>query len=105
MPILNILYNVDLNQYKIHLIILLISGLFYACSTVIFYAIGTIRKQKSTTIVYGITAIVAIAISNILVKKFEILGATVSTLLIMLILLLGMIIAFVYGYRKSKKIC
>ena len=54
----------------------------------IFYAIGTIRKQKSTTIVYGITAIVAIAISNILVKKFEILGATVSTLLIMLILLL-----------------
>lgn len=104
-PILNILYNVDLNQYKIHLIILLISGLFYACSTVIFYAIGTIRKQKSTTIVYGITAIVAIAISNILVKKFEILGATVSTLLIMLILLLGMIIAFVYGYRKSKKIC
>ena len=104
-PILNILYNVDLNQYKIHLIILLISGLFYACSTVIFYAIGTIRKQKSTTIVYGITAIVAIAISNILVKKFEILGATVSTLLIMLILLLGMIVAFVYGYRKSKKIC
>ncbi len=104
-PILNILYDVDLNQYKIHLIILLISGLFYACSTVIFYAIGTIRKQKSTTIVYGITAIVAIAISNILVKKFEILGATVSTLLIMLILLLGMIVAFVYGYRKSKKIC
>ena len=104
-PILNILYNVDLNQYKIHLIILLISGLFYACSTVIFYAIGTIRKQKSTTIVYGITAIVAIAISNILVKKFAIFGATVSTLLIMLILLLGMIIAFVYGYRKSKKIC
>ena len=104
-PILNILYDVDLNQYKIHLIILLISGLFYACSTVIFYAIGTIRKQKSTTIVYGITAIVAIAISNLLVKKFEILGATVSTLLIMLILLLGMIVAFVYGYRKSKKIC
>lgn len=104
-PILNILYDVDLNQYKIHLIILLISGLFYAISTVVFYAIGTIRKQKSTTIVYGITAIIAIAVSNILVKKFEILGATISTLLIMLILLLGMVIAFFYGYRKSKKIC
>ena len=101
--ILNLLYGVNLAEYKLELLILVLSGLFYAIATVIFYALGTIRKQKSSTIVYVVTAIFGFYISDMLVSKYEILGATISSAAIMLFLMFGMLIVFIYGFNKLKK--
>ena len=102
-PVLNILYKVDLTQYKIHLMLMVLSGLFYAMSTIMFYALGTIRKQKCTTIVYVIASVFAMIISYILVKKSAITGAVISNVFIMLVLLIGLTTAFLYNYKKMKK--
>lgn len=102
-PVLNMLYKVDLTQYKIHLMLMVLSGLFYAMSTIMFYALGTIRKRKCTTIVYAIASVFAMIISYVLVKKTAITGAVISNVLIMLVLLIGLTTAFLYNYKKMKK--
>lgn len=103
-PILNFIYGIDLTNYKIHLLILILSGLFYASSTVMFYALGTIRKQNSTTISYIITSIFAFIISNIMVSKYEMFGATIACTSIMVVLFIIMTIAFMLGYKKATKV-
>lgn len=102
-PLLGWLYNVNLTPYKLELFLLVLSGLFYASSTVIFYALGTIRRQKNSTIAYAISAIFALIVSNILVKKYMMLGATISCVLIMILLVLILTIYFIIGYKKEKK--
>lgn len=104
-PVLNMLYSVDLNIYKIDLLVLLFSGLLYAISTVMFYALGTIRSQKSSTIAYTITAVFALVFSNFFVKKMGMHGATIVTVLIMLLLCILLTIAFAWGFRKNRNKC
>lgn len=101
--ILNLLYGVNLTEYRLELLILVLSGLLYAIATVIFYALGTMRKQKSSTVVYAITTILGFFISDMLVSKYKILGATLSSVIIMLFLMLGMLIVFIYNFNKLKK--
>lgn len=101
-PILSFIYAIDLTNYKMELFLLILSGLFYASSTVIFYALGTIRKQKNATIAYAVSAIFALIISNILVSQYGILGTTISSVLIMLVLFVSLLIFFVLGYKKEK---
>lgn len=102
-PILNMLYKVDLTPYTLHLLLMVLSGLFYAMSTIMFYVLGTIRKQKLTTIVYAIASIFAMIISYVLVNNDIILGATISNLLIMIFLFVGLTIAFVFSYVRNKE--
>ena len=102
-PFLNMLYKVDLSEYRIHLLLMVLSGLFYAMSTIMFYVLGTIRKQKLTTIIYSLASVFALVVSCILVKDNIIMGATISNLLIMLFLFIGLTIAFIFSFRKHKK--
>ena len=103
-PILGWLYGIDLQAHRLELFLLILSGLFYAASTVIFYALGTIRRQKNTTIAYVISAVFAFFISNILVKTQGILGATMASTSIMVVLFFILFIFFGMGYQKEKKL-
>lgn len=103
-PILGWLYGIDLQAHRLELFLLILSGLFYAASTVIFYALGTIRRQKNTTIAYVISAVFAFIISNILVKTQGILGATMASTSIMVVLFFILFIFFGIGYQKEKKL-
>lgn len=99
--ILNLLYKVDLSRYTVQLLIMVLSGLFYAMSTIMFYALGAIRKQKITTIIYAIASVFAFIISFVLVNNNIIMGATISNLLIMMFLFVGMSGAFIFYYYKA----
>ncbi|MBR1540858.1 MAG: oligosaccharide flippase family protein [Clostridia bacterium] len=103
-PILNWLYKVDLSKYTVCLLIMVLSGLFYAISTIMFYALGAIRKQRVTTIIYVLASAFAFGISYALVdKKNTIMGATISNLCIMIFLFAGLTGAFVFNYIKMTK--
>lgn len=95
-PILNVIYNVELNEYKIDLLILVLSGAFYSISLLMLYILTTIRKQTQTTIIYIIVSIIAVVIPNLLVEKYGMRGATISNLLVNLnlALLLGLLYTF-----------
>ena len=72
-------------------------------STIMFYALGTIRQQKYTTISYSITAVLAAIISNVLVKKYELIGATISSVIIMMFLEAFLTTTFIVKYKKLKE--
>lgn len=102
-PILSWLYKVNLVPYKIELFLLILSGLFYAISTVIFYALGTIRRQKKSTMAYTISAFFALISANVFVKKYELMGSAIASILIMVILLTILLVYFIVGYKLEKR--
>ena len=102
-PILNMLYKVDLTEYKMQLLLMVLSGLFYAMATVMFYALGTMRRQKNTTIAYIITSVVSMLVSYTLVNKYSMIGATLSNVIIMFFLLIALTVSFIFYYMRQKK--
>lgn len=103
-PVLSFIYGIDLSPYKLEMLLLVVSGFFYASSTVMLYALSTIRKQKLTTVCYIITSILALIVSNIFVEKYGMFGAVGSNMITMLSLLILLSIFFGYELNKEKKL-
>ena len=101
-PVLSFIYGIDLSPYKIEMLLLVISGFFYASATVMLYALSTIRKQKLTTIAYIITSVIALISSNICVNKWQMKGAIVSNMITTVTLFVLLVIFFLYELKKSK---
>lgn len=101
-PVLSFIYGIDLSPYKIEMLLLVISGFFYASATVMLYALSTIRKQKLTTIAYIITSVIALIASNICVNKWQMKGAIVSNMITTVTLFVLLVIFFLYELKKSK---
>ena len=75
-PVLNILYNASLEQYRVELIVLMTGGGFLALATLATLGITIVRFQKTLIPLYGIVAILAYLISNWAVTAFGITGAS-----------------------------
>lgn len=76
-PLLTLLYGIDIEPYKMELVILVVGGLFYAISTVLYYALTTLRKQVSLLIGYGATAALTFLASGYLIPFFGFAGAAI----------------------------
>lgn len=85
-PVLSLLYNTDLKDYKIELLILLLGGGFLAFSGLLVTILTIMRKQNSIAIIYVIVAIAALFMSPVFVKKFAIMGAANLYLVLMILL-------------------
>ena len=84
------------------MILLVVSGFFYAAATVMLYALSTIRKQKLTTVAYIITAILAFVVSNLCVEKWQMKGAIVSNMVTTVTLFVLLIVFFLFELNKEK---
>lgn len=102
-PFLNLFYGVDISNYKGELMILVLSGLFYAMSNLLFNLLGTIRRQKYITIAYLCVCFISLILPNILVKKYAMTGAAIANLVIMFSLCLILSIFFKIGINKEMK--
>lgn len=102
-PFLNLFYGVDISNYKGELMILVLSGLFYAMSNLLFNLLGTIRKQKYITIAYLFVCVISLILPNMLVKKYSMTGAAIANLVIMFSLCLILSIFFKIGINKEMK--
>lgn len=103
-PFLELIYGIELEQYLIHLLIIILGAVFYGLSYILSSALTTLRSTFSQAIVYIITSIFAFIISEILVKNIGLLGATISYGLSMLLLLLLYFIIYTIKMRKLKRI-
>ncbi len=90
--ILGLIYGVELNQYKIDLCLLVLSGGIYALTVLLLYILTTMRNQKNATIAYLLTSVFALIIPRILVEKYNMFGATLSNLFITFILFVLLVI-------------
>lgn len=101
-PVLSFIYGIDLSPYKIEMLLLVISGFFYASATVMLYALSTIRKQKLTTIAYIITSIIALVASNVCVNKWQMKGAVISNMITTVTLFVLLVIFFLHELKKNQ---
>ncbi len=100
-PVLSLLYDVELAGYKADMMILIIAGGFNAISIILYYALTVMRRQVDIFVGYIITFICSIAVPVMLVGKHGIRGAAMSYLIVMC--LLTIIFALVLVGHAPKK--
>ena len=103
-PILEVVYGVNLEMYKTDLLILVFSGCFFAISNLMLNIITTIRQQKKATVIYIIVSALALFICNIFVSEYQMRGASISNVIITAVL--AILLSLIYAkevYIKSKE--
>lgn len=98
-PILNSIYNIDLQNYKLSLVIIVISSIFYAISAILSNALTIIKKNNGQLIIYILAALISLSISIIAIKNYHITGAVYSYG----ITLFTHLIMYIIYYKKSLR--
>lgn len=101
LPILSVIYNVDLTMYRMEFLILLLGGGFYALAYYLNVPITTIRKQKYIAIGYLAAAIASLLTGQFFVMRYGMMGASVLYLGINILLAVIYSIVLLFGIRDS----
>ncbi len=106
-PVLSLLYDTNLSDYRSELLVLVASGGFLALSNQLMTVVTIIRRQNLSLIGYGACAVLALVLSPITVKRYDIMGAALMELAIMIVLcviFIGILMVEIKRERKMKKI-
>ena len=101
-PVLSWIYSTDLTPYKADLLILLLGGGYLGLSGLLQTLITIIRMQRYLAFGYGIIALLALLLSNPVVRVYEIRGAAVLYLILMAVLSVAFLGLFLWGVRKKS---
>lgn len=102
-PLLSLLYHTDLSMYKSELMILLLGGGLLGLSGLLNTVITIIRRQRWILAGYCIVSVLALGLSDVIVKKYEIMGAAILYLVLMAMLSFCFGIFLVMGIMKKPK--
>ncbi len=103
-PILSVLYNTDLVDYKLELLILLVGGGFLGMSGLLSALITIIRFQHTLVYAYGFVALLAMFFSNYVVRELGVFGASLLYTVLMIILSTCFIVLLFWGVNRQSKI-
>ena len=95
-PVLEFIYNTQLSEYRLDLVIILFAYIMYAISYIDLVVLTTARKTFIQFLVYGFTAIVTLITSNVLVSQMGIRGASLTC-----VVSLGLLF-ILYFYNTEK---
>lgn len=101
-PVLNLLYNTELEHYKLDLAILMVGGGLLAVATLFTTGITIIRCQGKLTVGYIVVASIAAVVSPHAVSTAGIDGASWIYLLLMALLSLWFGGVFVFGIKQAN---
>lgn len=101
-PILQIIYGIDLKQYHTAFILIMTGSLFYGLSTLISYILIVMRKTFVQLAILLITSIFSIVITYLLVYNYIITGASISYLLTMLFEFILYITTLLFYFYRMK---
>ena len=105
-PILNIIYNLDLSNYRLSLVIIVLSAVFYAATMIISNFLTILKNNVWQSVIYIIVSIFATISSLWLITQNGINGAVVSFLISGLLLALLYLILFskaIYNLKKRQR--
>jgi len=103
LPILSLLYNIELSSCKSEFAILLLGGGFFALASYLNVPITTIRKQNYIAVGYLIAAILSLALGKLLVIEYGMLGAALLYLIVNAILVVTYILVLIVGINRSNR--
>ncbi len=96
-PVLNLIYSLNLNKYKYYLILVMLGASFFALNSFMNLIYTIERKTKYQFIVYLISTFLSLIITYILIKKYLLLGGVISYTL-------TMVIIFIFYIVRLKRI-
>ncbi len=83
-PILGFIYGVDLKPYIVDMLIIIFGSIMYSLGIIISYVLIAFRKTFIQAIVYIVVSVLTTIVSYLLVKRFSIIGASITYMLTML---------------------
>lgn len=97
-PVLNLVYGVDVAPYKTEMLVLLVGAGASAASTILYYALTILRRQRMVFFGYALAALVVLVLSYWWVSLWGMMGAALSFAAAMIVLVVTFVIAVQY-YR------
>ncbi|MDE7322622.1 MAG: lipopolysaccharide biosynthesis protein [Lachnospiraceae bacterium] len=101
-PILSLLYGIDLSECKLVLIVLLFAGGINAISVVFYYVITIMRKQKYMFAIYALTTVFSLMLLDRCVETKGLMGAATGYLAILLFLCLLLFILMICKKKYNR---
>jgi O-antigen/teichoic acid export membrane protein len=101
-PILSLLYGVNLDAYLSALLVIILGGAFNALSVILYYSLVTMRAQILVVICYLGADVFAHAISGWLIPSYQLMGAIMTYDLSMALLCIMFLASFFYSFKKQK---
>lgn len=102
-PILQLIYGIELNKYKYSLLIIIAGSTFYGITYILSTILIAMRKNLIQAIILAIISVTTYFLSNYLVQTNGVFGASLSYIITMVILLFSYIICITYFFKKLKK--
>lgn len=99
-PVLNLVYAINLNGYKIDLLFIIFGAILYAIAGILSSALVIMRKNNVQLIIYLISSFLGFSISFLAIKYLGIHGATFGYCFTMLIHWILYVFYFMYEYKK-----
>ena len=100
-PVLSLVYGVNLNEYKQELMILLIGGLALGFIGLFTSVLTIIRRQKYLMWSYVVLSIVAVIILNRIVMIYGLYGAAIANTALLIALMLALMIGSIIFMKKD----
>ena len=101
-PLLNLIYGMDLSLYKIELLIIIFGSIFVALISVISSGLTIIQKNKIQMYIYILNSILTTIIAILLTDKFSIMGASITYLISMIVQFLISYLFYKIYIKKNK---
>mgnify|MGYP004505463745 FL=1 len=102
-PVLSWLYGVNLKEYKLTLLLLLLCGGINAINIIFYYVLAIMRKQKYMTILYIIVCLVSFLIMDIMTGKMGLMGASLGYLILVSLLAALLLVYIIIQTRRNTK--
>lgn len=101
-PVLNILYGMDLSDYKNLLLLVLVGATFYTLANVYSQVLVLLHVHKMQTLIYVVMSIVSTLICYFLISSYKLSGSVYSYVIFMFILLILYLILYFYTLIKRR---
>lgn len=102
-PFLELLYAINLSGYTLSLVLIIVGAVMRGVSLILSSALIVMNRTFKQMLIYIFASIAAFLISNYFVCNYQVIGASVSYLLVMIIELILYIGVFVYEYKNTSK--
>lgn len=102
-PVLSWLYGVNLKEYKLTLLLLLLCGGINAINIIFYYVLAIMRKQKYMTILYIIVCLVSFLIMDTMTGKMGLMGASLGYLILVSLLAALLLVYIIIQIRRNTK--
>ena len=101
-PVLSLLYNIQLDEYKMEFLILLLSGVFtFLASGLLYNILVIMRYTKVILLTYFVLAVGMFIGARVMIRLGGLLGATIIVLIMPIIM--SIVFAFVIARRVRSR--